>query len=57
MVILFVHQSPRDCSDMTIVHFQKFYSLSKFILDEPFSIHIGGFSGISSSKLSLNVLD
>jgi hypothetical protein len=40
---------------MAVVHFQKFYSLSKFISDEPFNIHIGSFSGISSSKLSSKV--
>jgi hypothetical protein len=30
----------------------KLYYVSKFISDEPFIIHVGGFSGISSSKLS-----
>jgi hypothetical protein len=44
----------KECLDMAVVHFQKFYSLSKSISDEPFNTKFG-FSSISSLKLNSKV--
>jgi hypothetical protein len=44
-----------ECSDIAVVHFH-ISALFQFILDEPFNIQIGSFSGSSSLRFNSGVL-